>query len=42
METGIFTSAMKILIHRILYVTYNCPVLPSTEARCGKRKRDNN
>ena len=22
METGIFTSAIKILIHRILYVTY--------------------
>ena len=27
METGIFTSAIKILIHRILYVTYDCPVL---------------
>ena len=38
METGIFTSAIKILIHRILYVAYDCPVLSSTEARCGKRK----
>ena len=38
METGIFTSPAKILIHLILYVTYDCPVLSSTEARCGKRK----
>ena len=38
METGIFTSAIKILIHRILHVTYDCPKLSSTEARCGKRK----
>ena len=38
METGIFTSAIKILIGRILSVTYDCPVLSSTEADCGKRK----
>ena len=42
METCIFTSAIKILIHRILYVTYDYPVLSSTETRCGKRKWDNN
>ena len=38
METGIFTSAIKILIHLILYVAYGCPVLSSTEALCGKSK----
>ena len=38
METGIFTIAIKTLIHRILYVTYDCPVLSAAETRCGKRK----
>ena len=39
METGIFTSAIKILTHRILYVTYNCPVLSSGKEKMRQQLR---